>query len=215
MVTRMKRANPNHPRIMAVVPTPDLTLPFPRSCVIVLAPTEAVCCHNTDTSTKMEAMKMSARATCDTALDGKGLTSLSSPRSSVSSCQPGKVANKMKHMKAKTMATILRGQSQPDNLYGVAERKEYSHQVRKDYVVFECTGDPDQIQGILIDTDLARQTASIVAAKEGAAVGIDADSEVAHSDFKVCLSDDVRNCGRDPGIDLRRIEDRGVAFVVE
>lgn len=107
MVTIMNKAKPNHPKIMAVVPTPDLTLPLPRSWAIVLAATEAVCCHSTDTNTKTEAMKMRARATCDTGLEGKGLTSLSEPRSSVSSCQPGKVPRMMKQTKARTMATIL------------------------------------------------------------------------------------------------------------
>lgn len=63
MVTIMKSANPNHPNIIAVDPTPLLTLPLPRSWAIVLAATEAVCCHNTETSTKTEATKMSASAT--------------------------------------------------------------------------------------------------------------------------------------------------------
>ena len=107
IVTMMNRANPNQPNIIAVVPTPDLTLPFPRSCAIVLAATEAVCCHSTDTSTKTEATKMSASAICDTGLEGNGLTSRSDPLSSVSSCQPGKVARRIKQMKARTMATIL------------------------------------------------------------------------------------------------------------
>ncbi len=103
----MNKANPNHPRIMAVDPTPDLTLPLPRSWAIVLAATDAVCCHSTETRTKTEATKMRASATCDTGLEGKGLTSLSEPLSSVSSCQPGKVARRMKQMKARTIATIL------------------------------------------------------------------------------------------------------------
>lgn len=107
IVTIINNANPNHPNIIAVVPTPDLTLPFPRSCAIVLAATEAVCCHSTDTSTKTDAMKIRARATWETGREGKGLTSRSEPRSSVSSCQPGKVARRRKVMKARTMATML------------------------------------------------------------------------------------------------------------
>lgn len=107
MVTIMNKANPNHPSIIAVVPTPDLTLPFPRSWAIVLAATDAVCCHKTETSTNTEATKMRARATWDTGLEGKGFTSLSEPLSSVSSCHPGKVARRMKQMKARTMATML------------------------------------------------------------------------------------------------------------
>ena len=79
IVTIINRANPNHPNIIAAVPTPLLTLPLPRSCAIVLAPTEAVCCHKTDTRTKTLATKMRARAICETGLDGKGLTSRSEP----------------------------------------------------------------------------------------------------------------------------------------
>lgn len=107
IVTMMNNANPNHPNIIAEVPTPDLTLPFPKSCAIVLAATDAVCCHSTETRTKTEAMKIKASATCDTGREGKGLTSRSEPRSSVSSCQPGKVARRRKVTKARTMATML------------------------------------------------------------------------------------------------------------
>ena len=57
----------------------------------------------------MDEMKMRARATCDTGLDGKGLTSTSEPvRSSLSSCQPGNVASRMKVKKARIKATIRR-----------------------------------------------------------------------------------------------------------
>ena len=73
----------------------------------MLAATEAVCCHSTETSTKTEEMNIRARATWETGRDGNGLTSRSEPRSSVSSCQPGKVARRTKHMKARIMATIL------------------------------------------------------------------------------------------------------------
>ena len=110
MVTIIKSVNPNQPNIIAVDPTPLLTLPFPRSWAIVLAATEAVCCHNTETSTKIEATKMRARATCETGRDGKGRTSASEPRSSTSSCQPGKVARRMKQINAKMMAMILCGE---------------------------------------------------------------------------------------------------------
>ena len=108
IVTIINSANPNHPSIIADVPTPLFTLPFPRSCAIVLAATDAVCCHSTETSTKTEATKMSARATWETGREGKGLTSRSEPRSSISSCQPGKVARRRKQTKARTMATMLK-----------------------------------------------------------------------------------------------------------
>ena len=77
MVTMMSSEKPNQPRIMAAVPTPDLTLPFPKSWAIVEAATDAVCCHSTDTSTKMEAMKTRASAIWQTGREGKGLTSMS------------------------------------------------------------------------------------------------------------------------------------------
>ena len=62
IVTIIKRAKPNHPRIIAAVPTPDLTLPLPKSCAIVLAATDAVCCHSTDTRTKTLATNINASA---------------------------------------------------------------------------------------------------------------------------------------------------------
>jgi hypothetical protein len=75
---------------------------------MVAAATEAVCCHRTLTRTKMEEMKMRARATWETGREGKGLTSTSEPVwRSRSSCQPGKVARRMKVMKARIMATML------------------------------------------------------------------------------------------------------------
>lgn len=106
-VTITNKAKPNHPRIIAVVPTPLLTLPFPISFVIVLAATDAVCCHSTDTRTKTEAMNISANEACETGLDGNGLNSRSDPVASISSCQPGKVARRRKQTKARTSAMIL------------------------------------------------------------------------------------------------------------
>lgn len=108
IVTMMNSANANQPSTIALVPTPLFTLPFPKSCAICAAATDAVCCHNTDTSTKIEAMKISASATCDTGREGKGLMSMSEPvRASCSSCHPGKVARRRKVMKARTRATML------------------------------------------------------------------------------------------------------------
>jgi hypothetical protein len=107
IVTMMSSVNENQPMTMALVPTPDLTEPLPKSWAMVDAATEAVCCQSTETRTKMEAMKMMARATWETGREGKGLTSRSEPLESSSSCQPGKVARRMKQMKAKTMAMML------------------------------------------------------------------------------------------------------------
>lgn len=108
MVTITMRANPNQPRTIADEPTPLLTLPLPMSCAIVLAATDAVCCHRTETSTNTEATKISANATWDTGREGKGLTSFSDPSESTS-CQPGNVARRMKQKNARITATILGG----------------------------------------------------------------------------------------------------------
>lgn len=107
MVTMISNAKPNQPRTIAVVPTPLLTLPFPKSWAMMDAATEAVCCHSTDTSTNIEAMKMIANAIWETGLEGNGLTSRSLPWASSSSCHPGKVARRSRHMNAKIMAMIL------------------------------------------------------------------------------------------------------------
>jgi len=109
MVTIINRVKLNQPITMADVPTPDLTLPLARSCATMLAATDAVCCQRTDTSTKMDAMKMMASATWLTAREGKGLTSRSAePSPSLSSsCQPGKVASRRRQMKAKMIAMML------------------------------------------------------------------------------------------------------------
>lgn len=112
MVTMINSVKLNQPITMALVPTPLLTLPFPKSWAMTLAATEAVCCQRTDTSTKMEAMKMMARDTWLTGRLGKGLTSRSDPSESSSSCQPGKVARRRKQMKAKMMAMMLSKSSQ-------------------------------------------------------------------------------------------------------
>lgn len=92
---------------MAVVPTPDRTLPFPKSCAMMEAATEAVCCQSTETRTKIEAMKIMARAIWETGREGKGLTSRSEPEMSSSSCQPGKVASRRRQMNAKMIAMML------------------------------------------------------------------------------------------------------------
>ncbi|KAF3387861.1 hypothetical protein DPV78_011998 [Talaromyces pinophilus] len=92
---------------MAEEPTPLLRLPLAKFWTIELAATDAVCCHNTDTSTNTEEIPIKVKATCDTGREGKGLTSRSEPLASISSCQPGNVARRMKQKKARTSATIL------------------------------------------------------------------------------------------------------------
>lgn len=106
-VTMTSRTKPNQPSTIADEPTPLFTLPFPMSCAIVLAATDAVCCHSTDTSTNTEETKIRASAAWETGREGKGLTSRSDPVSSISSCQPGNVARRMKQKNARMTATIL------------------------------------------------------------------------------------------------------------
>ena len=108
MVTTISKLKASQPSTMALVPTPDLTLPLPKSWATCAPATEAVCCHKTETRTKMDEMKIMARATCETAREGKGLTSTSEPSPFRSSCQPGKVARRRKQMKARMIAMMLR-----------------------------------------------------------------------------------------------------------
>jgi len=84
---------------------------LPKSCAMTDAATEAVCCHRTETRTKMDEMKMMARAICETGREGKGLTSRSEPSESSSSCQPGNVASRRRQRKAKMMAMMLHSQN--------------------------------------------------------------------------------------------------------
>ena len=106
VVTTIK-PNPNQPSTMADEPTPLFTLPLPISWAMVLAATDAVCCHSTETRMKTHAMKMSANATCETAREGNGFTSFSDPVPSTSSCHPGKVARRIKQKNARITAMIL------------------------------------------------------------------------------------------------------------
>lgn len=57
------------------------------------------------------------------------------------------------------------------------------HEVGKDDRVLECARNPNQIQRVLIHTDLPSQARRIIAAQEGSSVRVDADAEVSHSDF--------------------------------
>ena len=108
IVTMMSNVKLNQPITIADVPTPDNTLPLPKSCAMMLAATDAVCCHKTDTRTKIEAIKMMASATWLTGRLGKGLTSRSEPSLSSSSCHPGNVASKRRQMNANIVAIMLK-----------------------------------------------------------------------------------------------------------
>lgn len=136
IVTITMRANPNQPRTIADEPTPLLTLPLPMSCAIVLAATDAVCCHRTETSTKTEATKISANATWDTGREGKGLTSFSEPSVSTS-CHPGNVARRMKQKNARITATILEGERGLASSSQIRERRGVLQEIREDHRIFE------------------------------------------------------------------------------
>jgi hypothetical protein len=119
MVTIINNAKENQPSTMALVPTPLRTLPFPKSCAIMEAATDAVCCQSTETRTKMDEMKIMARAIWETGREGNGLTSRSLPEASSSSCQPGKVASRRRHMKAKMMAMMLYSRVSKDRMWNL------------------------------------------------------------------------------------------------
>lgn len=162
IVTTMRSANENQPSTMALVPTPLFTAPLPKSCAMTDAATDAVCCHSTETRTKMAAIKIKASAICETGRDGKGLTSRSEPSESTSSCQPGKVARSRRQTKAKMMAIILRtSQFTTSEEYQVKN----SHQVGKDNHVLELSSQPDKVERVLVDIDLLRKSSRIVAAQ--------------------------------------------------
>ena len=107
IVTIISSVKLNQPSTMAELPTPAMTLPLPKSWAMTDAATDAVCCHSTETRTKMVAIKMMTRATWLTGREGNGLTSRSEPSESSSSCQPGKVARRSRQMKAKMTAMML------------------------------------------------------------------------------------------------------------
>lgn len=154
IVTMISSARLNQPSTIADVPTPLRTLPLPKSEAICEAATEAVCCQSTLTRMKTEAMKIKASAACVTGLEGNGLMSMSLPvRASRSSCHPGKVARRRNVTNARTMATMLH--KYVSKGYSIVHMEgRYSHQVWKDDSVLECRSYPDQIEWILVHTDL-------------------------------------------------------------
>lgn len=158
IVTTTKRPKPNQPRTMAEVPTPLFTLPLPSVCTIVLAATDAVCCHSTETSTNIAAIQINDRAICDTGREGNGLISRSEPVSSSSSCHPGNVASKIKQKKASIIATMLLVVSSVP-LFGVL--LHHSHQVWKNHSIFERRGQPNHVERILVQCNDFGQRCSI------------------------------------------------------
>lgn len=82
-------------------------------------------------------------------------------------------------------------------------------------VVFECLGDPDQVQRVSVNGDLLGEQRGVVGAEKAAAIRIDADTEVAHAHFQHRLADDVGDRSCDAGVDLRGVVGRRVVLVVE
>lgn len=232
----MSRVKENQPSTMALVPTPDLTAPLPKSWAMTLAATDAVCCHSTETSTKMEAMKMMARATCDTGRLGKGLTSRSEPKEPSSSCQPGKVARRRKQMKAKMMAMILGGErvsgqldcsfsarclfssfsrTKPKEWEGEKQNGENVHEIWEHDHILELARQPDEVERVLVDAHLLGQGGSVVGAEPGAAVRVDADAKVAHAGLELGVAGDALDLRVGGVVDLSGVGVRRVVVIVE
>lgn len=93
--------------------------------------------------------------------------------------------------------------------------KENIHQIRENDRVLERARDPDEVQRVLIDADLAGERAGVVRAQEGAAVRVDADAEVADADFELGAADDGGDGVGDARVDLGGVEGRWVFLVVE
>jgi len=172
MVTMMSSTKPNQPRTMAEVPTPDLTLPFPRSCAIVDAATEAVCCHSTETSTKIDEVKMRARATCETGREGKGLDVDVGSGALVSLLVPA-------------------GEGGEEDEGEEGEDDGDDEQVGEDDGILEGGSNPHEVEGILVDGQIVDERGCVVGADVAAAVPVDADAEVADAHAELCVADDV------------------------
>lgn len=162
----------------------------------------------------MDAMKMSASATCETGREGKGLMSMSEPvRASRSSCQPGKVARRRKVTKARMMATIL-WEGLVSKSFSWLYEDVNLQEVREDNGILERRGNPDQVQRVLVDVDTLRQRRGIVGAQEGA-VGVCAETEVSHAHLELRLAYNVGDGGRHTRVDLGRVVIGRVVIVVE
>lgn len=79
---------------------------------MVDAATLAMCCQKLARMAMSADINEQAKATWETGLEGKGLTSLSLPSDSSSSCQPGKVARSTNVIRAKEMLIKLSAQGQ-------------------------------------------------------------------------------------------------------
>ena len=106
------------------------------------------CCQKLLSSDRTEATKRTARLTWDTARDGKGLTSLSDPSESSSSCQWGKVASRRMVKNAKATLTNLSIPVVSDYTLMCRQRKESIQQCDENNLAAKPGGGVDEAQRI-------------------------------------------------------------------
>lgn len=90
----------------------------------------------------------------------------------------------------------------------------YSQKIREHDCILECCRHPDQVQRVLVDVDAFRESGGVVRAQEST-VCVGAEAEVANTNFKRCLSDNVGNGGCHTGVDLCRVVVGRVVVIVE
>ncbi len=90
-----------------------------------------------------------------------------------------------------------------------------SHEVREHDHVLELAREPDEIQRVLVYRDLVGERRGIVAAQPAAAVGADADAEVADAGLEPGVADDIPDRLVDVVVDLRRVRHGRVVLVVQ
>ena len=79
-----------------------------------------------------------------------------------------------------------------------------NEQVRENNGILEGSSNPDEVQRVLVNGHVVDERCGIVGADEATAVSVDADAEVADAHTKLCVADNVGNCGCDTGVDLFR-----------
>lgn len=91
----------------------------------------------------------------------------------------------------------------------------YSHEVGEHDRVLELAGEPDEVQGVLVDRDLLGEGGGVVGAQPAAAVRVDADAEVAHAGLQVGVAREAVDGGVGGVVDLGRVGPRDVVVIVE
>ncbi len=89
------------------------------------------------------------------------------------------------------------------------------HEVRKHNAVLERARNPDQVQRVLVDADLRCQRARVVAAQPRAAVGVDADAEVADPGLERGSAHEILDRACHARVHLRRVVHGRIGFVVQ